>query len=315
MATGDTDTRALWDEVAKEREAGSDAALKTEDDVKPQDDEFESEVDEQVEAKADDKPADTEKKEEPDPYEGLSPALKARLEKIDTLEQQVSQIPQLIQHVKTADGRVAAMQREMDVAKNAAKAANTAPTAAQIAAASGSLEKWDSLKTDFPEWADATEQFVKASLADIKPQQTQGLDPKQVEDLVEQRMQAMRAETTKVVEEAKVEGKHPNWRDDINTDAFVQWFGKQPPEVKALADSVKGRDAIRMLDLFHESKAKPVETVKADRANKLAAAVSSKPGAVAVTTTKTVDDMSPSELWEYERKRAAKKNVASGRYY
>lgn len=298
--TPSADAKALWDEVSNEREAGEQLpSTNQEPEPKAQDASDDSVVEaaDKTEAVAE---------VEADPYEGLSPALKARLQKLESYEQQVQQIPQLIQHVKTADGRVAAMQRELDVSKNAAKAASTGPSAAQIAAASGSLEKWDSLKTDFPEWADATEQFVKASLAGFSPQQTQGLDPQQVEEMVEQRMQQVRAETQRTVEEAKVEGKHPTWREEIQTDGFVAWFAKQQPEVQALARSPVGRDAIRMLDLYEEAKAKPASAVRSERQAKLAAAVSTKPGS-SNSAGKTVAEMSPEELWNYEAKLANKR--------
>jgi hypothetical protein len=172
-------------------------------------------------------------------------------------------------------------QREKDVAKQASAAVKQAPTRAQIAAASGSVEKWDALKTDFPEWADATEQFVDAKLAGIKfPEGAPTVDPNKIAELIEQRVGQVQAEMVKAVEEAKVEGRHPNWREDINTDAFGKWFAVQKPEVQALARSDKGRDAIRMLDLYQEALAKPADKVKEERASKLAAAVSSKPGYV-----------------------------------
>jgi hypothetical protein len=189
------------------------------------------------------------------------------------------------------------------------------PTRAQIAAASGSVEKWDALKTDFPEWADATEQFVDAKLAGIKfPEGAPTVDPNKIAELIEQRVGQVQAEMVKAVEEAKVEGRHPNWREDINTDAFGKWFAVQKPEVQALARSDKGRDAIRMLDLYQEALAKPADKVKEERASKLAAAVSSKPGTSAATS-KSVDEMSPKELWDYEASLAAKRQQKRGLTY
>lgn len=320
------EAQKLWDQLAKEREAGEQSPSKLEA-VKPEAEEAVTEDDAAAKVVADKKAEEGTEKDataavddkskavaEPDPYEGLSPALKARLQKLEALETQVTEIPKLQQQVKTAEGRVAAMQREFDVAKNAAKAVNDAPSTAQIAAAKASTEKWESLKSDFPEWADATEQFVKAQLAGLTPQQAQRLDPKEVEAIVEQRVAAVRAETLKAVEEARVDGKHPNWRDEVKSDLFVKWFDAQAEDVKKLSASTDGRDAIRMLDLFAEAKATPAKDVQQQRAAKLAAAVGTKPGAAA-PTAKTVDQMNDAELWEYERKRAAKKGEARGLTY
>lgn len=317
--TKELEGQALWDDVAKERGADEQSPSTTATDAEVKADEPESEAQETTESQAttetdgskkDEPTAKTE--EAPDPYAGLSPELKQRLQRLEALE---SQVPQLAQRVDAAVGRVAAWQREKDVAKQAATAVKNAPTQAQINAAAASTDKWDTLKTDFPEWADATEQYVAAKLAGMTPQQVQQVDPDKIAEVIEQRVGQVRAEMARAVEEAKVEGRHPNWREDINSDGFVKWFGVQTPEVKALAASDKGRDAIRMLDLYQEALAKPADKVQQERANKLAAAVSAKPGAGAGAVKKTVDDMSPEELWNYEAKLAVKRRGSSGLTY
>ena len=53
-------------------------------------------------------------KEEEDPLAGLSPAVRAKLAQIDELAQANAQ---LLHHVKTTEGRVAAMQREAQQAR------------------------------------------------------------------------------------------------------------------------------------------------------------------------------------------------------
>lgn len=318
MATEKEDPQKIWDELAAEREAEKSPST---DEVKTEaktDEETEAAIEAEdktteVEAKSEETPAKQETKEE-DPFAGLPPAVRERLQRLEAVEAQLAELPKLQQQVKTAEGRVAAMQREMDVAKHAAKSVGDAPTAAQIAAAKGDTKKWDALKEDFPEWADATEQFVKAQIAGLTPQQTQGLTPEQVQQLVEQRVTAVRDEAMKAVEEARVDGKYENWRDEVKTAEFATWFEAQKPDIKALAQSPKGRDAIRLMDLYHGAKSSSAEQVAQSRANKLAAAVSTKP-TPAASANKTVDQMSPAELWEYERKRAAKKAAARGLTY
>lgn len=319
-AQGAVDAQELWDEVAREREAGeeSPSELQTTEEPAPEQTEEEQQAGEQPAAGEQKTEQPAGEKQEEDPFAGLNPAVRARLEKLDQLE---AQLPTLINSVKTAEGRVAAMQREMDVAKQAAKAAQSAPSQAQIAAASGDVKKWESLKTDFPEWADATEQFVNAKLAGLTPQQAQGLDAAQVEELVRQQGAKARAEALAAIEEAKVEIKHPDWVRKINSEDFKKWFGEQPDDVKKLSKSPRGLDAIRLIDLFDEretaapSSPAPSEVQQA-RNKKLAAAVNKTPQAKAAPATgKTVDEMSPAELWEYERKRAAKRSAERGLSY
>lgn len=297
--------QALWDQVNEEREAG----LPPSDEPKSTESEAETH-----EAAVDDAQTATQKQPEPeeDPYAGMSPALRARFEALEARAAQAEQIPQLFQHVKTAEGRVAAIQRELDSAKAAAKATGNGPSQAQIQAAAQSTDKWDSLRADFPEWADATEQFVKASLQGVSAKQVEGLTPAQVEAMVGERLTAERAATQRAIEEAKVEGKYGDWKAVINTPQFVDWYSKQAADVKALGASDAGRDAIRLLDTYHAAVAAPAAVVQESRQAKLAAAVNTRPSASA-PVAKTVDQMSPKELWEHERKLAAKRN--NGRHY
>lgn len=312
---GETESaQALWDEVAQEREADPSPSQSFEQ-AKPAA-EANTDLDDPT-PDSESQPNKAQAKEPekaPDPFEGLPEAVKARLLKLDALEAQVAEIPKLVQNVKTAEGRVAAMQREMDVAKQAAKAVGNAPSNAQIAAAKQSTEKWDLLKQEFPEWADATAEYVSAALAGISPQQASTLDPTEVQRLIDSRLETERVELQRAVEEAKVEGKYENWKEIVKGDEFMSWFDAQPEDVQALAQSSKGRDAVRMLDLFHKAKETPAGAVQQTRAAKLAAAVNQKPGSSG-TVTKSVDEMTPQELWNYEAQRNRKRGAEKGLVY
>lgn len=295
----------LWDEVAKENEAANapstdDASTKVADDGEADDPATDDDDEAGATGAADDKSS---KGAETDPYEGLSPALKDRFK---ALEAEAAAQKELTQRVKTAEGRVAAMQRELDVAKNAAKAVSTGPSAAQIDAAKASTQKWDSLKADFPEWAAATDEFVNAKLAGLKqPADTvKGLSPEEVGKLV-----------AKELAYSKVADKHEDWLDVIKTPEYSTWYAAQDDKTKALGDSDKPKDAISLLDLYAESKTKSATSVKEERKAKLEAAVGKKPGNASASTGKTVDQMSVKELWDYEAKQAAKRGKDSGLVY
>jgi hypothetical protein len=308
--------KALWDEVNQEREAGDEPPSQPGDpkpgetvaETPPADADAAKETTTEA-TTTDPKPAETTAAAEPDPYEGLSPAVKARLQRLEALEAQVALIPQLDQSLKTAQGRVAAMQREMDAAKAAAKATPGGPTTAQLQAAAKSEEKWISLRADFPEWADATDERIQAAIAGVTSQQMQGMTTEQVAALVQEKVAAAEAKTTRMVEEAKIEGKYENWREVINTPQFVDWYKQQPPELHALGASESGRDAVKLLDKYHEATAKPADAVQEDRKAKLAAAASARPSATPSSTRKAEDQMTPKELWELERKRGEKRHA------
>lgn len=245
--------------------------------------------------------------QEEDPLAGLPVAVRAKLAQIDELAQANAQ---LLHHVKTAEGRVAAMQREFQQSRQAATqvAAADAPTQGTIAAAAKNPEKWEQLKQDFPEWAGAMEEYVASKMGAATP--GQNLTPEQVAGYVQQQVAQTKAEMGKLLQEAQIEGKHENWKSDVNSAPFAQWFALQPPEVQALADSSTARDAIKMMDLFHATKSKSAEEIKQERGARLAAAATTRPGVT--PPPKTLADMSPNELWNYEAKKREKQLAQRG---
>lgn len=242
------------------------------------------------------------------PQPQLPPEVMAALAEINQLKQANAQ---LLHHVKTAEGRVAAMQREFQQARAAQQsvAPNDAPTQGQMAAAAKNPEKWEQLKQDFPEWASAMEEYVGSKLSGIQPTQPL-VQPEQVIDYVQRQLAGERAQMRKAIEEARIEGRYENWRDLINTTEFAQWFTVQPADVRALADSPMAKDAIRMLDLFQQAKAKPASDIRQERSQRLAAAATTRPGQT--PPPKTMDDMSPEELWNYEAAKREKTRAQRG---
>ena len=276
------DAVAEWNSVQKERE-GSEAAPE----IPPQQPEVPLE---EVQAEAQQAPAD--------PYEGLHPDVRARLERFD---QMAASQQQLINELKEAKGRIGALQSEFAKARQAKPAEQ--PSQTQIAAAKVDPEKWTALKQDFPEWGEGIQSYVESRLGQLGGV---GLTPEQVEQMVAARTEETTATLERKFNEALVAVKHKTWRQDVNTPEFAAWFQVQPPDVQALASSKDGFDAIEMLDRFHADKAKPAADVRQERQQKLQAAVTTKPGPAKVT--KTFEDMTPAEQWEYmarERDRSA----------
>ncbi len=234
--------------------------------------------------------------QEEDPYAGLSPTIRAKLAQIDELAQANAQ---LLHHVKTTEGRVAAMQREAQQARQAATqvAPQDAPSQTAIASAAKNPEKWEQLKQDFPEWAGAMEEYVAAKIGT----QQAGLTPEQVSQLVQQQVSQTKAEMLANIEEARIEGKYEDWKTTVNTPEFAAWFTVQSPEIKALAESPQSRDAIKMLDMFSESRTRSASDIRQERGARLAAAATTRPGQT--PPPKTIGDMSPAELWNYEAKK------------
>ena len=271
----------LWNEEAQKLDA---------EDAVPEFETQSAQVDEpvQVEQQPEGQPED--------PLAGLPEPVRQALARITELE---SANTQLLHHVKTAEGRVAAMQREFQQARQAQQtvAPDDAPSQGQMSAAARNPEKWEQLKQDFPEWASAMEEYVGAKLSDVRG----GVQALQVADYVQEQLASAKADMRVAIEEARIEGKYDDWRTTVATPEFSQWFALQPAEVKSLADSTAGKDAIKMLDLFSTARAKPASEIRQERGARLAAAATSRPGQT--PPPKTLDDLSPEDLWNYEAKK------------
>lgn len=235
-----------------------------------------------------------------DPFQGLPPEL---LAKIDDLQKANEDLKN---HVRAAEGRVAAWQREREEQKRL----SAAPTQTDIAKATANPEKWDQLKQDFPEWAEAMEEYVGFKVG----QPSQGVSEDQLNKLIEERTEKIRAEALEAIEYAKLETKHGDWRETINSDDFVKWVGSQPVDVYNLIDSPKAADAVKVIDLFKQSRAPATTTTVAEIKNQrkatLSNAVVTKPGES--SKSKTLDTMTAEELWNYEARQRAKKNAQQG---
>jgi hypothetical protein len=152
------------------------------------------------------------------------------------------------------------------------------------------------------------EEYVTAKMAGVSQQQN--LTPEQVAGYVQQQVSETRQEMARELEKARIEGKHEDWEMTVNTPEFVNWFSVQTPETRALAGSASAKDAIRMLDMFQSAKAKPASEIKQERGARLAAAAVTRPGQVA--PPKTLDDLSPEELWNYEATKREKTKAQRG---
>lgn len=228
-----------------------------------------------------------------DPYAALSPEVKKKLEQLDSL---LAAVPTLAQGLQEAKGRIGSLQSEL------AKSRQAAPTQEKVAAATVDPAKWAALKADFPEWGEGIEARIQQGLQSVAGQ---GLTADQMNAEILKASEAIRKET----QEDLVESVHPNWRQDINTDAFGAWYAVQPDDVKALATSPKGRDAVRMLNLYQKSQETPVADVKASRKAALAAAAQAKPGSAVVT--KTFEDMTEKEQWDFMAAERARRDAAA----
>jgi hypothetical protein len=278
--TNENDLQALWDQEVASRESGEpvveEKALETAPEEKP----------EAVPAQAE------------DPYAGVSPAVRAKLEQIDQLANANSQ---MLHQLKSAEGRVAAFQRELTESKKAQATASVAPTQTDISRAAADPEEWAQLKSDFPEWGRAMEAFVDARLQGVRAGE---VDPSKIDELVAARLASGEAGLMRKVSEVLVENRHAGWKQTVNTPEFLAWMSVQDEGTKALASSEDSLDAIKLLDGFKSAQAKPVTQIKQERNSRLAAAAAPRrPNSPA---PRGEEELTPEEIWNLEAARTAK---------
>jgi hypothetical protein len=242
-----------------------------------------------------------------DPYEGLHPAIRAKLEAQDQLAERLRKTEGHIGGLVSENKRI---KDELAAAKAAAEAVRNAPTQAQLAQAKASTQKWDQLKTDFPEWADALEERLGATaqpdLDGLRNQIRDELTPQ----LTQQISSQLKAEIAAETEGRLVNIAHRGWKDTVKSPEFVSWYEAQPADVKALGASPTAEDAITLLDSYKAATAgKPsAAQIKQQRQQRMQEAATVARGNQGGAPVKSTDDMSPEEYWNHlARQDAAKK--------
>lgn len=250
-------------------------------------------------AKSEETPAKTdagpEEKPEPDPWAGIDPVIKKAFGLITT---KLDALDRIDHRLKSAEGRIGAIQTGMEAARAAAKTGADTPTKAQVTDASQSTAKWDQLKTDFPDWAGALEERFAAQAATNQPVDVEALRKQLQTETLAAVSQFIPDIEHRAREYARIDSKHPDWEDDVYqrgedgktlvkdgnpvlSAAFSEWMNAQAPEIQALADSEKSKDAIRMLELFYEhtKTAAAKAAVEEKKTKRLAAVIQPKQAA------------------------------------
>lgn len=224
--------------------------------------------------------------------------IKARLDSIST---KLGTVDQLDHRFKSYEGRLGKINSTLETlaaAKAAAAAVAASPTQAQIDAAFKDPQEWEDLKVDFPDWAKGTAAMVDARInarlasAKQEPVDVAGIKTEINTALSADLEQRVAAAAAQAEEMAVVRIRHPGWKQTVQTPEFRDWYGKQAPEVQALAQSSVAEDAIRMLDSFAESRAKAEKDKQQKEANerRLRGAVQPKGQPAATPTTLTDEE-------------------------
>ena len=233
-------------------------------------------------------PEDNKANDEVDPWAGTAPALRKQLQMLAEAQENI------INRIKTTEGRVGSIQSEL--AKKAAsetrRGGDAAPTQRQIDGASGDSSKWDELRDDFPEWAEALEEKLGdidrrfAPKTDVES--LQASIQKQIEDRINQERELI-----------IVKSRHPRFEQVVKSPEFNLWLDGKP-ELTDKRNSPYAADAIDVLDAWEAYRAAPkksAEDLKRERRQRLER--STAVGGVPQPPTKSVSDMTNEEYRQY----------------
>ncbi len=160
---------------------------------------------------------------------------------------------QRLQHqFNSVNGRVSAYQRQAEQYKQQLEQRQQ-PQAGDNPQGSGmSDEKWEALKKDYPDIAEAME----SQLNGIRSQYEGELSriKGEVEPLKQYQQQAQQELHISSQMQA-LESQHPDWRDVVQTEDYNQWLQTQPPSVQQLMNSTDAQDNIFLLNTFKATRA------------------------------------------------------------
>ena len=243
-----------------------------------------------------------------DPYAGLHPAVRSKLESVDGLTQRLRNAEGHIGGLTSENKRIAG---ELAAAQAAAKTSTTAPTATQMQAAQVSGEKWKELKDQFPEWADALEerlsqvQPAQPNLDELRNQIRGELTQQLTTDITAK----VSAELSAKTEDRLVNVAHRGWKDTVKTQEFTDWYAKQPADVQALGASPVAEDAINLLDQFKAQRVATIDpgAIKQQRQQRLQDAANVARGNSSVPPVTSPDNMTDEQYWNYLAQQDAQK--------
>lgn len=162
---------------------------------------------------------------------------------------------QRLQHqFNSVNGRVSAYQRQAEQYKQQLEQRQAQQSqAGDNPHGSGmSDEKWEALKQDYPDIAEAME----AQLNGIRSQYEGELSriKGEVEPLKQYQQQTQQAQHISSQMQA-LESQHPDWRDVVQTKDYSEWLRSQPHSIQQLMNSTDAQDNIFLLNTFKAARA------------------------------------------------------------
>ena len=203
-----------------------------------------------------------------DPWKGVNPALK---QVFDEMSSKVVNLQATETRLKQAETRIGSITNELHAAKKAAETVKAAPSADQIKDAAESDEKWNALKADFPDWADAFDGRFDKKLTSFDKKLTS-----KVAELKDEIMKEVAGGKVSDDLDARLLSiAKPDWKETLASVEWKEWLAQQPADVIALTASPRAEDAILCLTKFEKAE-RPTKTaseIAAERKERMKTAV------------------------------------------
>lgn len=224
------------------------------------------------------------------------------LDKIAGLETQLSQMHQ---RLRNAEGHIGGLNSQLKQAQTQVKAeGGDAPTASEIREAQKSPKAMEELRRDYPEFAKAMEDVLQADRAELNSRLA-AMERRVATTQALAQPGISAADLQRVRAEVQVDIRHPGWQEKVARPEFTGWLVRQPREVQMLAASESPQDATRLLDIYSDA----TTATTTQRNQRLSAAAAIPAGrAGGSPKQKSLDDMTPQELWAYMDAKEAAEN-------
>jgi hypothetical protein len=213
--------------------------------------------------------------------------------------------------VASTAGRVGSLQSEMEQARKAAQAVQRAPNEQAIKAAFKTPAKWEELKKDFPDWADAMEQFVDAKTAAERAANVGEERFVALQQQVQKTLDDMRAQSARVQEEVRLTARHPDWVDVVKSEAFTKFREANPKANEVFLKSQSAAESIEVLNQFKAAQRDATRDVSAERQQKLRAAAAPVRRASPPATRLSDDQLTPEQIWAQEAAALSRRRQAA----
>jgi len=192
---------------------------------------------------------------------GVKKELPSELKEISkALNMLTSTVSVMENRLKQTESRIGGINNQLHEAKKVAKEVKSSPSSKQIDTAAKTIEGWQDLQRNFPEWADAFESKLATTREDL-------VSKEELEDLRKEMQHVSKNDMA--IEERLVGIIHPNFRDIVRSTEYSEWLENQDAKIITKARIGKtAEEAIDVLNRFkayQEAKNVPNDTVKKDK--------------------------------------------------